>query len=621
MSKMFKPSLLAVSLLACYQANAVVYEIENLDQSFNVDGTIQGSRSGFGVSLNDNGDMVGGASGSFAPVLTEEDRNALTSTRVDTVLAADARVIDTTPNPKVKPEGINFVFTFNGDNQPSYLKLLEEGDPGKQVGTTNDYIFDINNSGLMVGASSAPAVEIADPDQGDGNSDRDKNFWAFDYRQRAVFVDNGNVVAVAPPFSQYGGQSGMLATNNNGLVVGYASTALDIRAGEVIDDRCVNDWKDIIPLKVCTAGFEFEGRSLLPATFVLEAYQWRISNGEVVSSKALGKLANTIDDGDKFSYNSIALDVNDAGIAVGRAVAFRDGEQKSSARFQVATVYRDGEVIDLMDHSNTDWLASVAQGINNNNLVVGQVTKNFSGFAREKFFVHDLDSGQNTLIFPNEEGKEGETDLATVANDINDKNQIVGSVEIDALRANNNRRTHGFLYDHDSNTFNDLNDLLTCRSKGFVTNGGGELTKHTFNVSGGNGQEISYEADIAIVDANQINEDGTIMATALVRLPQVKTQWVDADGNVIPDDRANTNDHHQVIVRDADGTPVFEVDSAGKAVTEQLPRAIILKPTSEAVCDEKDKNSGDQKITRSGAPFGFGLILTALAGLWWRRRR
>lgn len=619
MSKIFKPSLLAVSLLACYQANAVVYEIENLDESFNVDGTISGSRSGFGVSLNDNGAMVGGASGSFAPVLSDEDRDALTSTRVDTVLAAEAEVIDTTPNPKVKPEGINFVFTFDDNNQPSYLALLEDGDPGEQVGTTNDYIFDVNNSGLMVGTSSAPAFEVADPDQSDDNSDRDENFWAFDYRQRALFVDNGQVVAVAPPFTQYGGQSGMLAANDEGLVVGYASTALDIRSEELIDDRCLDDWKDIIPLQVCTGGFDFEGRSLFPANFVLEAYQWQISNGEVVSSKALGKLANTIDDDDKFSYNSIALDVNNAGIAVGRAIAFRDGEQKSSARFQVATVYRDGEVIDLMDHSNKDWLASVAQGINNNNLVVGQVTKNFSGFAREKFFVHDLDSGQTELVFPSEKGDGSESDLATVANDINDKNQVVGSIEIDALRANNNRRTHGFLYDHDANTFTDLNDLLTCRSKGFETNADGDLTKHVFTVSGGNGQQISYEADIAIVDANKINDDGSIMATALVRLPQVKTQWVDADGNVVDD--TDSDRDHQVIVTDSDGNPVFELDSAGNAITEQLPRAIVLKPTTEALCEEQDKNSGDQKVERSGAPFGFGLIMTALAGLWWRRRR
>ena len=119
--------------------------------------------------------------------------------------------------------------------------------------------------------------------------------------------------------------------------------------------------------------------------------------------------------------------------------------------------------------------------------------------------------------------------------------------------------------------------------------------------------------------STQFNDDGSIMATALVRLPQVKTQWVDADGNVVDD--TDSDRDHQVIVTDSDGNPVFELDSAGNAITEQLPRAIVLKPTTEALCEEQDKNSGDQKVERSGAPFGFGLIMTALAGLWWRRRR
>lgn len=619
MTKVFKPSLLAASLLACFQANAVVYEIENLDANFNINGTIEGSRSGFGITLNDQGKIIGGASGRFAPLVSEEDREAVMQTNIDAIVGTQASVDSPTPDPKRKPESNNFVFVFDDVMLPSYMSLLEDSDPADTVGTTDDFIFGINGSGTMVGTSSSPAYQIPDPDQSEDNDDRDEAFWASDYDQRALFVENGVVTTIEPPFSTYGGQSGILAINDNGLAVGYASTGVEKFSNDNIDDRCLDDWVDEIPLAVCTGGFSYEGSGLNPTRFYLDAYQWQITDGEVVSSKNLGKIAHPIDEDDVREYNSIATDVNNAGIAVGRSQAFRDGEEKISARFRVATVFRDGEIIDLMDHSDNDWISSVALGINDNNLVVGTVQKNFSGFFRDKFFIYDLAANDQVLTFPRDVNDDKETDLATVANDINNQNMVVGSIEIDSDLVDDQRRTHGFLYQHSDQSFTDLNDLLNCRSKGFVDDGSGSFSKHVYNLSGGNGQSVTYEADIAIVDANKINEDGSIIATALMRLPKLKTQWVDEDGNVV--ESTDSDAHHQVIATDSEGRPIFAEDIDGTVVTEQLPRAIVLRPTSDSVCDIQDKNSGVTKVERSGAPFGFGLLLVACFGWLGRRGR
>ena len=75
----------------------------------------------------------------------------------------------------------------------------------------------------------------------------------------------------------------------------------------------------------------------------------------------------------------------------------------------------------------------------------------------------------------------------------------------------------------------------------------------------------------------------------------------------------------EVIVLDDDGVPVFDVDDAGKAITEQLPRAVILKPTTADACDAGGDTVVNDKNERSGAPIGFGMLIIFVVGLFVRK--
>jgi len=624
MNKKLQPTVLAIALAASFGSHAAtVYKIENIDEFYKVNGTIDNSRSGFGATLNNSGDVLGGASGTFAPLLSEDDQNTINNNRVDvslTQLVTNASNSSINPTRVVKliPQSNNSIFQFDTNNLPEFIKVFDESitRDGRAVSTIDSFAFDMSDTGIIVGTTSSAAYAVDDPDQSDDNSDKDDPFYVYDYSQRAMIIDNGVIKTFAPEFSTYGGQSGITAINDNGLVVGYASVSLENDAKTRIDSNCLDTYKDTVPLQVCAAGFSDSGRSNRAAQYYLHAFSWEYSNGELTNPKDLGILTSPINDTDADSYNSIALDVNNNGIAVGRSKTFRDQKKEYNYRLDVASVFKDGKIVDLMDHSQDEWRYSSANAINDNNLVVGFVEKVISGFIRKKFFIYDATSEDTTLTFPNDFA-EIESDFASNAKSINDKNQVVGSIEVDSQRIDFGRRTHGFLYEHSDESFNDINDLLTCESKGYVKTGS-DWKKYQVEATGGNEQKISYDADITVVDASKIAEDGTIIATALVTLPRVKTRWVDDKGNEVT---STTDGAVEELVVDANGEPVFDTNTSGEPVTEQIPRAVILKPTEGEACQVVDENSLDYKQERQGAGFGLGTLLIATAGLFLRRFR
>ncbi|MCG7529775.1 DUF3466 family protein [Psychrobium sp. MM17-31] len=624
MNKKLQPTVLALALAASFGAQAAtVYKIENIDEFYKVNGTIQNSRSGFGVTLNNSGDILGGASGTFAPLLSEDDQNTINNNRVDVSLTQlNAQASNSSTNPlrvvKLIPQSNNSIFKFDTNELPEFIKVFDESitRDGREVSTIDSFAFDVSDTGVIVGTTSSAAYAIDDPDQSDDNADKDDPFYVYDYSQRALVIDNGVVKTFAPEFSIYGGQSGLTSINNNGLVVGYASTGLEYSSKTNIDSNCLDTYKETVPLQVCARGFSDGSKNNSAVRYYLEAYSWEYSNGELSNPKPLGILTTPINDTDTDSYNSIALGVNDKGIAVGRSKTFRDNDKKYSNRLDVAVVFKDEKVVDLMDHSETDWRYSSANAINNNDLVVGFMEKNISGFIRKKFFIYDANSENTTLTFPNDFSS-SESDFASNAKGINDKNQVVGSIEVDSQKVDFGRRTHGFIYNHNDKSFSDLNDLLTCESKGYVQVGS-DWKKYQVEATGGNEQKISYDADITVVDAAQIDEDGNIIATALVTLPRVKTRWVDDKGNEVP---STTEGAVEELVVDANGEPVFDTNSQGEPITEQIPRAVILKPTEGEACSVVEEDSADYKQERQGAGFGIGALLMATAGLFIRRFR
>ncbi len=624
MNKKLQPTVLAIALAASFGAQAAtVYKIENIDEFYKVNGTINNSRSGFGATLNNSGDVLGGASGTFAPLLSEDDQNTINNNRVDvslTQLAANASNSSINPTRVVKliPQSNNSVFEFDTNNLPEFIKIFDETitRDGRDVSTIDSFAFDVSDTGVIVGTTSSAAYAVDDPDQSEGNSDKDDPFYVYDYSQRAMIIDNGVIKTFTPEFSTYGGQSGITAINDNGLVVGYASVGLENDARTRIDTVCLDSYKDTVPLQVCAAGFSDGGRRNTAVQYYLHAYSWEYSNGELTNPIDLGILTSPINDNDADSYNSIALDVNNNGIAVGRSKTFRDQKKEFRYRLDVASVFKEGTVIDLMDHSQKNWRNSSANAINDNNFVVGFVEKSIGGFYRKKFFIYDATSEDTALTFPNDFSN-NESDFASNAKSINDKSQVVGSIEIDSQKVDNGRRTHGFLYEHSDQSFNDINDLLTCESKGYVKTGN-DWKKYQVEATGGNEQKISYDADITVVDASKIAEDGTIIATALVTLPRVKTRWVDDKGNEVT---STTEGAVEELVIDANGEPVFDTTASGEPITEQIPRAVILKPTEGEACQVVEEDSLDYKQERQGAGFGLSALLIATAGLFLRRFR
>jgi len=607
-------SLIAASLSACFGANAVVYKIENIDEFFKVNGTIENSRTGFGVSANDNGLMIGGASGQFAPVLSAEDEELLTNNRVDTALTQATEV--NTYAPKLVPKASNFIFIFDDNNLPSFVALFDEvidADVLEDAVTVESYAFDTNADDLIVGTTSSAGYALDDPDQADTNTNKDEPYYAFDFRQRAFVRDGDMVHTFEPEFSTYGGQSGLTAINDNGLVVGYESTAVEPYYLSQIESKCLDTYKDTVPLAICTQGFSHNSKSNNETRYTLQAVSWTYSNGKLSNRTPLGVLAERIEGDNYYRYNSIALDVNNNGIAVGRSAAFRNGYKETKYRFDVATVFNNNEVIDLMDHSQDTWVASASTAINDNDVVVGYVTKYINGKPRNKMFVYDMSAASPKVEFPSDFNS-GESDLATYPKDINKDNLVVGSVDIDG-GSSTSRRTHAFVYDHVSTEFKDLNDMLTCDSKGYVK-AGDTWNKYQVEALGGDGQKLSYDVNISVVDASKITSDGTIMATALVTLPRVKTQWRNADGNITTTPDANSVEE---VVKDANGNVVFGTDTEGRPITEQIPRAVILKPTEGVACEVIEETSQDFIYERSGANFGlFGLFLAGL-GLFRRK--
>ena len=113
---------------------------------------------------------------------------------------------------------------------------------------------------------------------------------------------------------------------------------------------------------------------------------------------------------------------------------------------------------------------------------MGYITKDVNGTTRSKFFVHDIEA--DLTSYPDDffDGSSSE------ATSINNQGFVVGYGESEYGLTT--RRTEGFVYDYKNDIFQGLNSLIECNSE--------------------------YD----IVQANGINDDNEIVATALISKPQ-----------------------------------------------------------------------------------------------------
>ncbi|GAA4896089.1 DUF3466 family protein [Ferrimonas pelagia] len=538
--------------------------------------------------------------------------------------------------------------------------------------------------GLRFGSTSAPQEapvenpnfnpspeEFEDEDGVDDDNqpyDDDQFFYYRDFENRA-FVQRSDALdeftLLAPPFTQFtaispfddgtefdgiidvGGISVASAMNNLGSVVGYASIGLS-SSSETTLQSCVDAFylgapseeedededdntfvPEPNPIEICVQSAQ---NSAL--TYQSRAYRWEMDFGDLTVDEARSRalpLPFNVEEGSTDVYTTQALGVNDQGWVVGRSPAAKDPDAApddvefiNSNLWAMAWDFNDQPRLIGPTLEDSDRVfQSIAYDVNDSGIAVGVVQRFISGYTRLKFGWVDLNAeGDLEFTEPND-FFEQQSDFSSRARSINNNGMIVGNIEVDTVQ-NLPRRVRAFLYNQPEDEFVNLNELLTCRSRGLVE--GTELAEDgepvyvNYRVTDTENfdDDVTYEVDIAVVDGVHIADDGTIAATALVNLPRLKTDFVDVEdeeGNVIGTVR-------RIVIGENRGKPVIDVDANGNFITDQVPRSVVLKQTtsSDACGVPLDDGLNMQPNKRQGAGLGFGWLL-ALAPLAWLRRR
>ncbi|KFZ37314.1 hypothetical protein HR45_11660 [Shewanella mangrovi] len=608
-------SLVALSVIGVLHVTpahaASVYEIVNIEDA-DLNGTLVGSQNGYGQSINANGVAVGIAKG----------KSDLTNTDVETQndyidnnygVSPQSTIVHTITTEIV---GNNFTFhALENDATTPWLPIFESVNGTTTPSTTDNsvdsYFYDINDAGIRVGATTAPEQTT----EYTGSTDGIDNWYYRNYEMRA-FVKNGadaSELAIAPTYTTYtdedgisvdlGGWSVAAKINNNNLITGYGSTALS-SASESRVDSCISN-ADTTPIDVCVQSYQFsDSDGVRRIVYQTRAFVWNYANDAVTATQ----LPLGLDPGESTRiFQAQGLGINDNGVVVGRSHVYRNGNTDDlyydAAYWQQDT---DGNYqyhwIPVID--NNDVRSSKAVDVNDAGIVVGSYTAYINGYSREKFFVYDTNSPDTLPVTPNDFFTYT-SELNSYPKDINNQGQVVGSIET-SHEQDFDGPQDGFIYDVNTEEFSDINDLLTCSSKGYEQASDGTWTKHTFSVTDSTGADLSYEADIRVVEANKITEDGTIVGTAFVRRPVYQTN---SSGNLVLDD---------------DGNPLFELDGTGAPVTGYVPRMVVLKPTnSGSACEiddstDEEGTAADGNYQRKGAAFWMWLLMLPL--VWYRRR-
>lgn len=471
-------------------------------------------------------------------------------------------------NPAAQPTGNAISYVLRGTELANNIKLRDVN----AARSNNEYLYDINNAGVAVGQATAtftqqsftPAATTEKP------TPTAEQVWVpeLPFQLGVVAIDN-EAKPLVPLYSSYGGGYTVAkAINDNGLVAGYGSVGLVAESITNIEKLCTGA---AVPVDVCYYNYH-TSNARMPAinayrqelgdfSYTQRGILWPQNGSNAVTPIVLGFLgdknsqaAHNVDGVKAINYYSQALDVNNSGIAVGLSLYSNSDlyvYQDEIYRTEQATLFVENEALPMVDE--TEWSSSRALSINNNDIAIGYAVKNINGYARAKLFYYDYNTNKTNYVT----GFFASSNTRPSA--INDNNQVVGNAEV-IIDGTSTRRNHGFMYDIASDKFVDLNTLVGCN--------------------------LPYQ----IVDATDINNNGTIVATALVS-------------------REKRNIKGDIVV-DAKGDP--EMESVTTVVTLQP----IANGEVES-CDSEQPN--DYK--RKGGSFGGTALIFGSALLWWRRRK
>jgi hypothetical protein len=441
------------------------------------------------------------------------------------LLLAAIRNGDGSQNAQQIANTISFIASENETTFiPGFDQLSEQNNEFSISTTTN--ARDINESGFTVGSGEGFYNKV-DYSFEDG---LDATFVVSEFGTRGFVSFGDTVVGLPAPVTTAGGFSEAYAINESNQVVGYGSTAFLTETLETDITECADEeLRGDLPLESCISSVISSFTNSVTTFAQLRGLIWQLDDqGNVLQTKELGILFEPEAD-DTANYSSQAVAINDNGIAVGISNGqYTENDVTVSRNFGV--IFDQDEVINLTPDpdsivARSSTTISSAADINNDNLVVGYQIKSVNGSNRTKFFVYDMNSGE--ITFPDDFF----LGSSSIALDINNNGVVVGYGEVDASLTG--RRTEGFLYDHQAQQFNGLRDLISC------------------------------DSPYTIVQANAINDNNEIAATALYQGPSKDSMGdiiLDSSGNEIIIDRVAA----VKLVPILDG----EVENCGEAADE-----------------------------------------------------
>lgn len=419
--------------------------------------------------------------------------------------------------------------------------------------SNNTTVRGINDSTALVGTSVAPYYKV------DYQTEfgLDLTYVVQDYTTRGFLDINGNIVPVLPTETTLGGISEAYDINNGFEVAGFGSVDVSEAFEQQVEDCQDEDVRIDVPEEACFQSL-FNGN--FAANFDRRAMIWQYdANGNLLDERELGLLF-TPEDTDTNNYFSQASAINENGIAVGISNDQYREDPEQIGTF--AAIFDGEEVIGFTDHQ--DYVRSVATDINNNDIVVGQAYSCLTFTEESISCIANTD--QTHFFYHDYRGEFTEYPRAffdssnSVARAINDNGLIVGEAEVDS-NATGSRRREGFIYDINSDTFTNINDLIAC------------------------------DSPYTIVQANDINNNDEITATAVVF-------------------RERTNITGEV-----------DLDERGNVIEEGMSVAVKLVPIAGGDIENCGVQN-DDILDRQGGASGFGgLMLLGLAAMWRRWRK
>ncbi|MBS0042359.1 DUF3466 family protein [Shewanella sp. M16] len=603
-------SLVALGVLGVLNSAhaAPVYEIVNID-NYDLQGTLEGTRNGYALGVNASGELVGISKGKKklsssdveGGVIDVADGIAPEETitySIDKAIIANnfafiAKENDDTSNPWTP----NFD-SINGTTAPSDTTVINSVDT---------FYYGINDAGIKVGSMTAPEKKT----ENTATTDVTDDYWYYrDYELRGAVKNGDTQIDLPPPYHTFvnpdttnaikevklGGWSAATAVNNNNLVAGYASTAISKYGSERVTYCLSTD--NTLPLDVCVQREQYPNTTgTRNIQYQTRAYVWQIDNDVATGTELPLGLTPATDN--TLTFTAQALGLNDNGVVVGRSHVYRGGDT-NNLRQDAAYWAKDTEGkyqyhwIPMVDSISS----SIAYDINDSGILVGSYRSYIQGYLRDKFFYFDTNQADATIVTPNDFAA-STTDLSSKPKDINNKGQVVGYIET-TYDKEKPRPKAGFLYEKSTGEFSNLNNLLTCESKGYEKGSDGNWTRHKVEFTDGTGKVLTYNSDILVVEATSINEDGTIVGTAFIRKPSFQ---LDSNGNIIVGEN---------------GEPLFELNGNGDPVTAYVLRMVVLKPTSSGAACTMDDSQDTGNFERSGAATLAWLF--ALPLVWFRRR-